>query len=196
MSTWWYCPGCSHGGHSTCLQAWHAPSDCNNMDRACPDSPPEPDDEESQFSNGYCPLDGCGHACLSGRWRIDAAAARTEELSRAVREATRTAAVAAAAAGRMPLTGLGLASGSATSTGGSERRGSPLVDHYGLAVRGDTNEALPSRAVDGAREMLASGSAGREAAGGILSSSPGSRGLGGERERRKSVKFVAQDERR
>ncbi|KAK7968003.1 uncharacterized protein PG986_002280 [Apiospora aurea] len=25
LATWWYCPGCAHGGHATCIQGWHAP---------------------------------------------------------------------------------------------------------------------------------------------------------------------------
>lgn len=193
MSTWWYCPGCNHGGHSTCLQAWHAPSDGSSRCHIGPDSPPELANHESQFSDGWCPMDGCDHACLPGYWGADTAAVKADEIGRAVREATRNATAAAVAAGRYPLAGLGLAPGSATSAGGVEGRGSPAVDYHG-PVRGDTNEAFPSRAVDGAREILASGASGRETAGGILSSSPGSRGIGVERERRKSVKFVAQED--
>ncbi|KAK8065080.1 hypothetical protein PG997_011827 [Apiospora hydei] len=25
LATWWYCPGCAHGGHATCIQGWHTP---------------------------------------------------------------------------------------------------------------------------------------------------------------------------
>ena len=60
LGSWWYCPGCAHGGHASCMEAWHA------------------DD------NGACPLDGCGHACLPGRYRAEAGASRSEEVGRQV----------------------------------------------------------------------------------------------------------------
>ncbi|CAI4218504.1 unnamed protein product [Parascedosporium putredinis] len=62
LCTWWYCPGCAHGGHASCLQAWHADQD--------------PD--------GCCPTDGCGHACLPGRYRAETGTARSDELGRYV----------------------------------------------------------------------------------------------------------------
>ncbi|KXJ96153.1 hypothetical protein Micbo1qcDRAFT_144525 [Microdochium bolleyi] len=73
LSIWWYCPGCAHGGHAACLQQWHAITG------------------PGVYSDGCCPLDGCGHACLPGRWRNEILSARTEELGRAVREQTRGA---------------------------------------------------------------------------------------------------------
>lgn len=60
LGTWWYCPACAHGGHASCLEAWH--------------------DEES----GCCPVDGCAHACLPGRYRAETGASRSEEVGRHV----------------------------------------------------------------------------------------------------------------
>ena len=150
---------------------------------------------------------------------METAASRTEEVSRAVRDFTRAA--AGVGAGGVSyngssgvssgLSGLGLApggpsgagrisgisSGTTSGVGGFGSRlavgGSNTGSEYG-PVRGDANEAIPSRAVDGVREMLSSTGSGlgRE---GILSSSPGTRGERVERERRKSVKFVGQDDR-
>ena len=69
--------------------------------------------------------------------------------------------------------------------------------HHG--VRSDGNDVPQSRAVESVREALAGagglGNGGRTGTG-ILSSSPGRGGIGGERERRKSVKFVATEDRR
>lgn len=202
LSTWWYCPGCGHGGHSTCLQAWHAPSSSSSSDGD------QDHDNNSHFppelapdsGDGCCPLDGCGHACL-GQTETTSAA-RAEDLSRAVREAVRAGGGGGLAKNLVgPGVVVGGGSGGSGGGGGSagaEWRGGgggsgsvPPADH----VRGDAFEAVPSRAVDGAREMLAGGSAGREAGGGILSSSPGGR-TGGERERRKSVKFAGPEQRR
>jgi WD40 repeat protein len=52
---WWSCPGCGHGGHSICMQAWH--------------SGPEEGHEGERYSGGCCPLEGCLHPCLPGIWR-------------------------------------------------------------------------------------------------------------------------------
>ncbi|PBP22479.1 WD domain-containing protein [Diplocarpon rosae] len=75
VSTWWYCPGCGHGGHSICMQAWHA-------------------DEGTINSGGCCPLEGCLHPCLPGKWREEWAeqkqAAKARELDLAVKENTRS----------------------------------------------------------------------------------------------------------
>lgn len=72
LSGWWYCPTCAHGGHASCLQTWHSP---------------DPDRSSSElmtkFSSGCCPHDGCGHACLPGKYRSETTTNR-EELSRAV----------------------------------------------------------------------------------------------------------------
>lgn len=144
LSTWWYCPGCAHGGHAACLQQWHAvtgpgtytstahghhtrnrfsephhfqpsyahshhhnsqsgtaassrpgsrpasrPSSRPSSRPASP-IPSIPDHyHPDTLSDGCCPLDGCGHACLPGRWRNELLSARTEELGRVVREQTR-----------------------------------------------------------------------------------------------------------
>ncbi|SPO02425.1 uncharacterized protein DNG_05098 [Cephalotrichum gorgonifer] len=57
---WWYCPACAHGGHASCLEAWHGEAE------------------------GCCPVDGCGHACLPGRCRAENGASRSEEVARHV----------------------------------------------------------------------------------------------------------------
>jgi WD40 repeat protein len=54
VATWWYCPGCGHGGHTACMAAWHAGPEC---------------EEGTKYSGGCCPLEGCLHACLPGTWR-------------------------------------------------------------------------------------------------------------------------------
>ncbi|TVY76070.1 putative WD repeat-containing protein [Lachnellula suecica] len=51
---WFLCPGCGHGGHSACMQAWHAGAEYS---------------EGEKHSGGSCPLEGCLHPCLSGAWR-------------------------------------------------------------------------------------------------------------------------------
>ncbi|KAK2731732.1 WD repeat-containing protein [Colletotrichum kahawae] len=151
MSTWWYCPGCAHGGHATCLQSWPAPSD-DGSNRYEP-------------SDGCCPLDGCGHACLPGKWGDEKSAARADEVGRAAVEKARLG---------------GVGGGGGGSVAGSKPQ-SPVIQPN---VRGDKDEVPQSRAVESVREALAGGQPGA----GILSSSPGTRQ--GERERRKSVKFV------
>ncbi|EQB58939.1 hypothetical protein CGLO_00755 [Colletotrichum gloeosporioides Cg-14] len=150
MSTWWYCPGCAHGGHATCLQSWHAPSDDGSS--------------RYELSDGCCPLDGCGHACLPGKWGDEKSAARADEVGRAAVEKARLG---------------GVGGGGGGSVAGSKPQ-SPVIQPN---VRGDKDEVPQSRAVESVREALA-GPPGA----GILSSSPGTRQ--GERERRKSVKFV------
>ncbi|KAK4239285.1 hypothetical protein C8A03DRAFT_32623 [Achaetomium macrosporum] len=208
LTTWWYCPGCGHGGHSSCLESWHSVLESG-------DYPALEDPPGAESSDGCCPLDGCGHACLPSRRGAETALARTEDVSRVVREATRAvakatvaAAAAAAAAAGTPGAGVG--------HGGSEGNLAPgqfgdgfygdgnaaggLGGRYGvLPVRSDGNDIPQSRAVGTVRGTLAgeagSGSAWRTGTG-ILSSSPGRGGIGAERERRKSVKFVSTDERR
>ncbi|GKT42879.1 putative WD repeat-containing protein [Colletotrichum spaethianum] len=151
MSSWWYCPGCAHGGHATCLQDWHAPSD----------------DGTYKLSDGCCPLDGCGHACLPGKWREEKSMTRSDELGRMAVEKARAG-------------GNGGAGGGGGG-GGKSGAHSPVMPPN---VRGDSVEVPQSRAVESVREALASNTP----TSGILSSSPGSRS--GERERRKSVKFM------
>ncbi|OBT51385.1 hypothetical protein VE04_08675 [Pseudogymnoascus sp. 24MN13] len=75
---WWWCQGCGHGGHSVCLRAWHS-------------GPPTL--EGSDASDGCCPMEGCLHPCLPGRWRdewmVGKAVVRDTELSKLVKEGTR-----------------------------------------------------------------------------------------------------------
>jgi hypothetical protein len=149
---WWQCPGCFHGGHASCLQIWHTTFSTS----------PDP------YSDGCCPLDGCGHACLPGKYRGETTTARSEELSRAAAEASNTTATTTPASSR-PGSG----------------RNSPRLRSL---VRSDGNDVPQSRAVGMAREVLGGSGAGSgTATGGILSSSPR------ERERRKSVKFAKTD---
>ncbi|KAK4143967.1 uncharacterized protein C8A04DRAFT_11906 [Dichotomopilus funicola] len=71
LTTWWYCPGCGHGGHASCLQSWHATLEATASDSHYPYSPSSPLEDPphalSDPSDGCCPLDGCGHACLPSR---------------------------------------------------------------------------------------------------------------------------------
>ncbi|KAI0393717.1 hypothetical protein F5Y17DRAFT_431024 [Xylariaceae sp. FL0594] len=192
LSTWWYCPGCAHGGHATCLQNWHAP-----VESAEPSDFLETrkelfeDDSPQTYSDGCCPFDGCGHACLPGRWRNESTTARAEELGRAVREQYRGV-----------LTDL-------KKVDGRQRlaRDASVVPTPASSVRGDSLEIPQSRAVESVQEALASnGPEKNDKPGGlmsILSSSPSrgggfmTGGPGGERERRKSVKFAGSaDDRR
>ncbi|KAI1374187.1 hypothetical protein F4677DRAFT_172815 [Hypoxylon crocopeplum] len=193
LSTWWYCPGCSHGGHANCLQDWHAPVSPKEM-LSAPISPTFAIDSSFPETNsdGCCPFDGCGHACLPGKWRNESSAARTEELGRVVREQTR-----------------GSISGGSVfkKSGGKERKGSANSTATATPIRGDVIEVPQSRAVESVREALSaaeiiggasagSGSGGSNGTGGllgILSSSPGraaSTIVGSGPERRKSVKFA------
>jgi len=185
LSTWWYCPGCSHGGHATCLQNWHAPvvpTEVNDSFETRKEL--FEDDSPQTYSNGCCPFDGCGHACLPGRWRNENSTARTEELGRAVREQYRGV-----------LTDLKKVDGRQKLA-----KDTSVVSTPAGSVRGDILEIPQSRAVESVREALANnGSERNDKPGGlmgILSSSPGrgggsmASGPGGERERRKSVKFA------
>ncbi|KAL2270761.1 hypothetical protein VTJ83DRAFT_132 [Remersonia thermophila] len=237
LSTWWYCPGCGHGGHASCLQAWHAAIEPSSLLDAMEDAP-----GAWETSEGCCPLDGCGHICAG----IGAASRSADDASRVVREVTRAVAKAAAAAAAAER-GAGNASEAADlARQWSEEHGLPTdaglsVYHassasgggrHGLLVRNDSYDVPQSKAVETVRDTLASGGAGGSGGGGggnsgvgvgifgglsgfggggvrvgtgILSSSPGSRaawaaaaaaGIGGERERRKSVKFAGTEERR
>lgn len=195
LAGWWSCPGCSHGGHASCLQMWHA--------LCTPPSPPP--ETPSRFSSGCCPLDGCGHACLPGRYRGEAASARADDLARAVLDASRPSREdvpdttttnhpsdnsttnplpqppqppAAAPpppslppppqqSSSPPVRSIMLGGGG----GGGSRRPSPHLS----SVRGDVNDVPPSLAVSVARDAL-----GRRA-------SPA-------RDRRKGVKFARSSE--
>ncbi len=174
LSTWWYCAGCGHGGHSTCMETWHSTA---GLSTAATGSPilggggsephtPEPGTPDTEFSDGCCPMDGCGHACLPGRWRADMAASRSEEITRAVREVAwppvnKTAPLASASPGQ----------------GDRERRVS--VEFGG--IRGDGDDVSQSRAVESVREAL-SGDRDRDS--------------GTRTPRRKSVKFTGTEEHR
>jgi WD repeat-containing protein 24 len=71
---WWWCQGCGHGGHTACMRAWHS-------------------SDGTAYSDGCCPLEGCLHPCLPGKWRSDFFAKRNaatnEELGKLVKEGTR-----------------------------------------------------------------------------------------------------------
>lgn len=199
MSMWWYCPGCSHGGHASCLQGWHAVT--AGEESAFPvDAPSEP----GLLSDGCCPLDGCGHACLPGKYRAETTVARTEEVGRAVRDVNRRV------AGNV-RDGLGGGANPRFQVGryntGAIIDADPRVGGKASregSVYGDGNEVPQSRAVDSARESLAGSGGLRHVSsamhlgsdrGGLFSSSPGREGIGSdgsrERERRRSVRFGA-----
>ncbi|KAI1366294.1 hypothetical protein F5Y08DRAFT_142218 [Xylaria arbuscula] len=186
LSIWWYCPGCSHGGHASCLQDWHAPVVSSRANSLLETARTElfEDDSPQTNSDGCCPFDGCGHACLPGRWRNENSTARTEELGKAVREQYRGV-----------ITDLKKIDHKQIPAGGLSTVPTPAG-----SVKGDTLEIPQSRAVETVREVLASNNHEKnEKSGGlmgILSSSPGRGGSFGtgnggvERERRKSVKFA------
>lgn len=213
MSMWWYCAGCGHGGHASCIQGWHSIV-VNDESNSSVDG-----HSEGLYSDGCCPFDGCGHACLPGKYRAESAVAKTEELSRAVREQVNRKAggpagvmsprfsVARYSTGVLSSDDsvIGSRRGSRRRAGDNSREGS---------VHGDGNDVPQSRAVESVRESLAGGgtgslrhvssaihlgnssserfSAGRPASSVTLSSSPGraAMAVGGiDRERRKSVKF-------
>lgn len=115
---WWLCPGCGHGGHSSCMQAWHSGPEFGEGER---------------FSGGCCPLEGCLHPCLPGRWREmrvdEKKAARAKELDLLVKENSRQG------SGRGPVVG---------------GRGQGLV-------RRDNREVNQSKAVEGVRVALSAG---------------------------------------
>ncbi|KAG4220058.1 hypothetical protein PC116_g31463, partial [Phytophthora cactorum] len=144
LSTWWYCPGCSHGGHANCLQDWHAPivPKEGSISPASPTATLDGSFPETN-SDGCCPFDGCGHACLPGRWRNESNAARTEELGRAVREQTRNSISAGS--------GTGLKRGGSSSV--RERKSSnanayassSIASTPSGAIRGDAIEVPQSR---------------------------------------------------
>ncbi|UKZ48741.1 hypothetical protein TrVGV298_002969 [Trichoderma virens] len=158
MTEWWYCPSCCHGGHASCMQTWHAAL-----------RPSEATSSSTVYSDGCCPVDGCGHACLPGKYRGETATARANELGHAVVDGSRI---------RDGLTGAN------TSRRSSPGRAGPSSMGMDRSIKSDANDVLQSKAVGMAREALNKGS------GGILSSSPGRATMTGERERRKSVKFA------
>ncbi|EPE09793.1 wd repeat-containing protein [Ophiostoma piceae UAMH 11346] len=191
LSTWWYCVGCAHGGHLTCLEGWHSSAGGFASSNRIPDS-----GTGTEFSDGCCPLDGCGHACLPGQWRTETSVQRSDDLSRSLLSNSSFLS-ASSAAGR---------------EGGGAREGGGRND-----IRPDGHDVGQSRAVDMVRENLGvlGTSPGRAS---ILSGFGGLGGFGGgearssqtsqgrdsqghghfggeprERERRKSVKFAGTD---
>ncbi|KAL1901078.1 SEA (Seh1-associated) complex subunit [Sporothrix stenoceras] len=209
LSTWWYCVGCSHGGHLSCLEGWHSQEEGAGSPKIgsfgsfaadaalhIPSS-----GTGTEFSDGCCPLDGCGHACLPGQWRTETITQRSDE-------------VALRAAHLLP---------SGSTLGQADREDDTTATPDSQRVRADGHEVGQSRAVDMVRESLSNppitgiGRTGSDLSAGrtILSSSPGrSSVLGGgggsggsiggnypvlgelrERERRKSVKFAGTDDR-
>ncbi|KAL7787805.1 hypothetical protein V8C37DRAFT_389576 [Trichoderma ceciliae] len=161
MTEWWYCPSCCHGGHASCMQTWHAA--LRPSEAAC---------SSTVYSDGCCPVDGCGHACLPGKYRGETTTARADELGRAAVDSTRM------------RDEFARTSTSRRSSPGRSGPGSMSVDR---SIKSDANDVPQSKAVGMAREALNKGS------GGILSSSPGRATMTGERERRKSVKFARTD---
>ncbi|KAK4097450.1 hypothetical protein N658DRAFT_518637 [Parathielavia hyrcaniae] len=215
LTTWWYCPGCGHGGHSSCLQAWHATLEQQQSgSNEYPHHALEDAPGAAESSDGCCPLDGCGHVCLPSR-ENHGIMRRTEDVSRAVRGASRTVGKATGrGAENATEVGIGAGHSGIGRPLGEERQGdfggvgvggavmvgnSNIGRHgggHGADVRSDGNDIPQSRAVETVRETLAVSGTSAKVGMGILSSSPGRGGIGAERERRKSVKFVATDERR
>ncbi|KAL2063676.1 hypothetical protein VTL71DRAFT_5481 [Oculimacula yallundae] len=89
---WWLCTGCGHGGHTACMQAWHAGAEFEEGDK---------------HSGGCCPLEGCLHPCLPGKWREqrveDRNAIRARELDLLVKENTRPGSRAVGGRAGMPI---------------------------------------------------------------------------------------------
>jgi hypothetical protein len=85
-STWWYCPGCGHGGHTVCMSTWHGAT------------------TPSAYSGGCCPLEGCLHPCLPGEWRTQRAEEKKmlkdREMANLVRENSRVGSRSPAAMSR------------------------------------------------------------------------------------------------
>ncbi|KAH6669250.1 WD repeat protein-like protein [Halenospora varia] len=123
---WWYCPGCAHGGHTACMQAWHAGSESHEGDI---------------HSSGSCPLEGCVHPCLPGKWREhlkeEEELAKSRKLESLVRENTRAAA--------------GVGPGSVGIGRGQGLRGAAK------SVIRDNREVNQSKAVEGVRVALGVG---------------------------------------
>ncbi|KAK3986054.1 hypothetical protein QBC44DRAFT_144539 [Cladorrhinum sp. PSN332] len=202
LATWWHCPGCGHGGHSSCMEAWHT-----GFEEEC--SSAADDSLASEFtSDGYCPFDGCGHACLPGRGAVEVIAARVEDVSRAVKEATRKAvenmkAVVAAAEAEMAARNEHHRRGGDAAWGRLDhphQHGEQHQSGHEHVIKSDSYDVPQSRAVESVRESLASVSFSNNSrhstpGASILSSSPGRSGMHhpGERERRKSVKWAGQE---
>ncbi|CAK7214833.1 SEA (Seh1-associated) complex subunit [Sporothrix eucalyptigena] len=162
LSTWWYCVGCSHGGHLSCLEGWHAQELVASSPRLdLPDA-----GTGTEYSDGCCPLDGCGHACLPGQWRTETITQRSDETSRGAMEADTDA----------------LAERIRPDT--SEAAPSRAVDMVRESLANARSELA------GPRTILSSSPGSSPSAGlGMSGHEPR------ERERRKSVKFAGTDDR-
>lgn len=210
MSMWWYCAGCGHGGHASCIQGWHAVVITEESNSSVDGH------GEGLYSEGCCPVDGCGHACLPGKYRAENAVAKTEELSRAVRDqVNRKGGLSGVSSPRGMLSSDDSVLG---NNQGGRRRGGGERSLEG-SVHGDGNNIPQSRAVESVRGELGNGrlrhvssathlgtqgigieqstnrGGGNGGALATLSSSPGRgggliAGNGNDRERRKSVKFA------
>jgi len=100
-----------------CMQAWH--------------SGPEEGKEGDRYSGGCCPLEGCLHPCLPGRWREKNAEEKSVKMAREMDLLIKE----------------------------SSRQGSRGRENRRLQnVRRDGREATQSRAVEGVRVALGVGS--------------------------------------
>lgn len=162
LSTWWYCAGCGHGGHASCMQGWHSVVITEESNSSV--------DGHGQglYSEGCCPLDGCGHACLPGKYRAENAVAKTEELSRVVREQVNRKTVLGGLGGvpspRFSVTrySTGALSNDDSVIGNraGRRRGGGGDRSLEGSVHGDSNDVLQSRAVESVRGELGAGGLG------------------------------------
>ncbi|CAG8979617.1 hypothetical protein HYALB_00012594 [Hymenoscyphus albidus] len=91
LNLWWYCPGCGHGGHAACMEAWHGPSNSSSSKSKINTS--NSSMERPTNSDGCCPLEGCLHPCLPGPWRTEfynqKKAIKGREMNAAIRESSR-----------------------------------------------------------------------------------------------------------
>ncbi|KAL5611756.1 uncharacterized protein BROUX77_001912 [Berkeleyomyces rouxiae] len=178
LTSWWYCRGCGHGGHSNCLQAWHCPVSENGT--------------MEEFSGGYCPQDGCGHECVPdpAMHTVNAAAANPASGSTLVPgslqradEPLRTASAAA--------DGPGSAGTLAHDKTHSGTRSTLYVGLDGSKTRNDMSDVLQSRAHDVTREVLAHGQHQGDGSAALGAAAAGQADTAGETTRRKSVKFAS-----
>lgn len=159
ISTWWYCASCGHGGHASCMQGWHAIVITEESNSSVDGH------GEGLFSEGCCPFDGCGHACLPGKYRADNAVAKTEELSRIVREQINRKSNSGGMSGvqtprfSVARYSTGVLSNDDSVIGGrngqNRRRGGDRSLEG--SVHGDGNDIVQSRAVESVRGELGLG---------------------------------------
>ncbi|KAG5993724.1 hypothetical protein E4U52_001748 [Claviceps spartinae] len=181
LSEWWFCPECGHGGHASCLHLWHGTCEGTLLG-----------DGNIKYSDGFCPSDGCGHACLSGPsrgGRTTMRGARGVMPGRAVggdsirvrEQGNNRAGSSIGRGGSRGSTG-GLSPGGARLDGGVRGNGVDVPQSGTRVTGGMTRDGFSRGSGGGIR-------------GGILSASasPGGRSSSGDKERRKSVKFARQD---